>query len=601
MKMTTRFLLLILLFAIIVVMEGGVIIFDSLSISRQSTQINEKHIPILNKAHQLKLTVVQVQQWLTDISATRGRDGLNDGFDEAEKNAKQFESILDELKNLDPDNAQRYQAMLPVFRSYYDVGKKMAQSYIDNGPDGGNQMMGQFDEVAEKMSEEVDSFLKGVGEETDKVLAIQQVIVTSTLRSIVIGTLILLLGLVLFYIVMSRALAYLPKIVVELNRVAKGDLTSIIEVDRHDEAGQLLCALRDMNDKLSDIVGTVISTAEEVTIGTSEISRGNADLSVRTEAQASNIEETAASMEEMTSTVKQNADNTGRANQLAIGARDHAEKGGEVVNRAISAMNDITNSSKRISDIIGVIDEIAFQTNLLALNAAVEAARAGEQGRGFAVVAGEVRTLAGRSAEAAKEIKGLIQDSITKVDLGSELVDESGQTLNEIVESVKKVTDIIAEIAASSREQASGIEEINNAITQLDDMTQQNAALVEEAASASEGMNQRANTLSKTMEFFKLGESNHSSIKSAPIRKAATVTRSETPKASTAPRPAPKLQSNSIKRDQQAENSRQQDKSKQQYPDENDSSKTKVPAPVNSAKPIVAKSTLINEDEWEEF
>jgi len=209
-------------------------------------------------------------------------------------------------------------------------------------------------------------------------------------------------------------------------------------------------------------------------------------------------------MEEMTSTVKQNADNTRQANQLAINTREQAEKGGEVLSKAVDAMSEISTSSKKIADIIGVIDEIAFQTNLLALNAAVEAARAGEQGRGFAVVASEVRTLAGRSADAAKEIKGLITDSVEKVDLGSQLVNESGKTLEEIVTGVKKVTDIIAEIAASSQEQANGIEQVNSAVMQMDEMTQQNAALVEEAAAASSEMTGKVKLLSGLSLQFKL-------------------------------------------------------------------------------------------------
>ena len=253
------------------------------------------------------------------------------------------------------------------------------------------------------------------------------------------------------------------------------------------------------------LVKRVKTAAAEVQTGAEEISKGNLNLSQRTEQQASSLEETASSMEEMTSTVKQTADNAGQANQLAMAARQQAEKGGAVVSSAVSAMGGINAASKKIADIIGVIDEIAFQTNLLALNAAVEAARAGEQGRGFAVVATEVRNLAGRSATAAKEIKALIQDSVAKVDEGSKLVDESGRTLEEIVNAVKKVTDIVAEIAAASREQSSGIEQVNKAVMQMDQTTQQNAALVEEASAASQAIVEQAQSLNGMIARYNVG------------------------------------------------------------------------------------------------
>ncbi|MEJ1961945.1 MAG: methyl-accepting chemotaxis protein [Gammaproteobacteria bacterium] len=284
-----------------------------------------------------------------------------------------------------------------------------------------------------------------------------------------------------------------------------GDLTARIAI--HDKQGELRTLAESINGLLAsvaDIVAKVKGAAVEVHRGAEEISSGNANLSQRTEQQSSSLEETASSMEEMTSTVKQNADNAGQANQLATAARDQAEKGGAIVGKAVKAMTEINTSSRKIADIIGVIDEIAFQTNLLALNAAVEAARAGEQGRGFAVVASEVRSLAGRSATAAKEIKDLIQDSVKKVEDGSVLVTQSGQTLEQIVASVKKVSDIVAEIAAASREQSSGIEQVNRAVMQMDEMTQQNAALVEEATAASQSMADQARDLNQMMNRYRL-------------------------------------------------------------------------------------------------
>ncbi|MBK7543421.1 MAG: HAMP domain-containing protein [Candidatus Competibacteraceae bacterium] len=289
--------------------------------------------------------------------------------------------------------------------------------------------------------------------------------------------------------------------------IADGNLTQRIEpqyLRRGDEIGDLAQALDNMADQLKKMVGQVTQATGHVTAASAEIARGSSDLAQRTEEQASALEETASSMEELTGTVKQSAENAGQANQLASAARAQAEQGGQVVEQAVAAMGAIHHSSKKIADIIGVIDEIAFQTNLLALNAAVEAARAGEQGRGFAVVAGEVRKLAQRSADAAKEIKALITDSVTKVEDGGALVERSGKTLQEIVTAIKKVSDIVAEMAAASREQASGIEQVNKAILQMDQTTQQNAALVEQTAAASHAMGEQAQQLQQLMAFFKL-------------------------------------------------------------------------------------------------
>ncbi|WP_025918427.1 methyl-accepting chemotaxis protein [Herminiimonas sp. CN] len=285
--------------------------------------------------------------------------------------------------------------------------------------------------------------------------------------------------------------------------VASGDLTSRIEVKTTDETGQLLQALKNMNDSLIRIVGEVRVGTDTIATASSQIAAGNLDLSSRTEEQASSLEETASSMEELTSTVKQNADNARQANQLAVSASDVAMKGGAVVAQVVETMGSINDSSKKIADIISVIDSIAFQTNILALNAAVEAARAGEQGRGFAVVATEVRNLAQRSAGAAKEIKGLIDDSVGKVDTGAKLVNQAGATMQEIVESVKRVTDVMSEITAASQEQSVGIEQVNQAISQMDQVTQQNAALVEEAAAAAEFLQDQAGNLVQVVSVFK--------------------------------------------------------------------------------------------------
>jgi methyl-accepting chemotaxis protein len=297
------------------------------------------------------------------------------------------------------------------------------------------------------------------------------------------------------------------KLATEIARtVASGDLTARIEPGRNDELGQLLRSLRDMNDSLAAVVGRVRQSAESVSSAATQIAAGNNDLSSRTEEQASSLEETAASIEEMTATVNQNAQNAGQANQVAAGAAGVAQRGGDAVGQVVKTMEGIQASSRKIADIIGVIDSIAFQTNILALNAAVEAARAGEQGRGFAVVAGEVRSLAQRSADAAREIKGLITDSVERVNAGARIADDAGNTMQEIVSSVSRVSQLISEIATATNEQSSGIAQANQAVGELDKATQQNAALVEESTAASESLKRLAIDMANAVAVFKLDD-----------------------------------------------------------------------------------------------
>jgi methyl-accepting chemotaxis protein len=355
------------------------------------------------------------------------------------------------------------------------------------------------------------------------------------------GAATVLLGMVVAIWLSRNIVAPLIFAVRVAKRVAEGDLTAHVEVRSKDETGQLMAALKDMNASLIDIVTRVRSGTDTIAIASTEINAGNQDLSSRTEQQASSLEETASSMEELTSTVKHNADNARQANQLAATASETAVRGGEVVAQVVSTMGSINESARRIADIIGVIDGIAFQTNILALNAAVEAARAGEQGRGFAVVASEVRNLAQRSAAAAKEIKTLIGDSVEKVETGSRLVDQAGATMEEVVGSVKRVSDIIGEIAAASDEQRAGIEQVNQAITQMDQVTQQNAALVEQAAAAAGAMQDQAAGLAGLVGTFRTGaEGQRTAVKPAIASRPASASRAVAPvrAARTATRPA---------------------------------------------------------------
>jgi methyl-accepting chemotaxis protein len=323
---------------------------------------------------------------------------------------------------------------------------------------------------------------------------------------VALGALAILLGAAFAYAITRSITGPIREAVRVAETVSAGDLTSDIVVRSSDEMGKLMAALKAMNDSLVGIVGQVRSGTDTISTASSEIADGNMDLSSRTEEQASSLEETASSMEELTSTVKFNAENAREANQLAIASSQVAIRGGSVMSEVVTTMGSINDSSRKIVDIISVIDGIAFQTNILALNAAVEAARAGEQGRGFAVVAAEVRNLAQRSAAAAKEIKTLIGDSVEKVDAGSRLVDQAGKTMEEVVASISRVTNIMNEITTASDEQRDGIEQVNQAITQMDAVTQQNAALVEQAAAAAASMQEQSARLSQVVGVFKLNQ-----------------------------------------------------------------------------------------------
>jgi methyl-accepting chemotaxis protein len=374
---------------------------------------------------------------------------------------------------------------------------------------------------------------------------------TARTLMLVLGSLALLVGIVAGVIITRSLLKQLggePDYAAQIAaQIAAGDLAAVIETQDGDQTS-LLAEMKTMRDSLVNIVGQVRVGTDTIATASSEIASGNLDLSGRTEQQASSLEKTSSSMKELTSTVKQNADNAREANQLAASASEVARKGGVVVAQVVDTMSSINESSKKIVDIISVIDGIAFQTNILALNAAVEAARAGEQGRGFAVVASEVRNLAQRSAAAAKEIKTLIGVSVEKVEIGTKLVGQAGVTIDEVVSSVKHVTDIIAEISAASQEQSSGIEAVNHAIIEMDSMTQQNAALVEEAAAAAQSLQDQASELAKVVSIFKLnaGEQSGFAMKpsAAPVRRVAPATAKAKPKMAiksiASAKPAPK-------------------------------------------------------------
>ncbi len=408
-------------------------------------------------------------------------------------------------------NAEVVEKVFPVATAYFDIVLKMAQ----------RQRKAMLDTQGEAEAAAVQGKLAlGIGSALAFVLAIAVAIILT--RSIV------------------RPLNEAKE---TAERIASGDLTKDIHPSSGDEVGELMSSMEQMQTALRSLVGEIRESSESIRVASSEVATGNTDLSARTENQASSLQQTAASVEQLTSTVQHSADNARQATQLAGTASEVAAKGGDVVGQVVATMADITESSKRINDIIGVIDGIAFQTNILALNAAVEAARAGEQGRGFAVVAAEVRTLAQRSAQAAKEIKGLISDSVTKVDAGSKLVADAGTTMDEIVAQVKRVTDLIGEISAATIEQSGGIQQVNVAVTNLDQMTQQNAALVEQSAAAADSLKDQAVKLNEAIGVFRITDVGYHAPKAAfvPAPKAipAPMKPASTPRPHLAVKPAP--------------------------------------------------------------
>ena len=474
-----------------------------------------------------------------DDNPARTRDELRERIAEVERNTAEIERMWNEFSQQDmlPEEAALVEEFHQAFNTFSEQGLGIALELMRNGliipaqihwVNAVSTLYYPVAESVEKLTKlQIDLALQSYESSNAMYGTIRMVAVGSVVVGIALA---ILMGMLLIRAILNP----LNEAIRVANAIAKGDLTNRIVVRSSDETGRMLAAMKEMSERLASLVSRATEASGSVGTGAREIAAGNMNLSQRTEEQASSLEETASSMEELTSTVKQNADSARQANQLANAARESAERGGEVVSRAIEAMGDINASSKKVSDIVGVIDEIAFQTNLLALNAAVEAARAGEQGRGFAVVAAEVRNLAQRSAASAKEIKSLIGDSVKKVTDGTELVHHSGQTLAEIVAGVKKVTDIVAEIAAASQEQASGIEQINRAVMQMDEMTQQNAALVEEAAAASRSMEEQAETLNELMAAFRV-----SGAAAAVARPRAVASQSQE---TAAPQPSPRVE-----------------------------------------------------------
>ncbi len=448
----------------------------------------------------------QVQEWKNVL--LRGKDPAQldkywAAFQEKEKEVADSAKYLQERIN-NPESKElikKFAAAHTIMGQNYRKGFA-AFKEADFAYDKGDAAVKGMDrEPAKLIKEASDDIAKGAATVSEATMLAGS---KAKMLSLSIIAIVLVLGCIVGVFGCRAITQPLAEALKVAQTVSSGDLTSHIEVNRQDEIGLLMAALKEMNESLSQRIGEVRTGIETIASASSQIATGNLDLSSRTEEQAGALEETASSMEELTSAVKQNSENAGQANRLALMASDVANKGGTVVAEVITTMQAINVSSQKIVDIISVIDGIAFQTNILALNAAVEAARAGEQGRGFAVVASEVRNLAQRSASAAKEIKTLIGDSVERVGTGTKLVNQAGSTMQEIVESIKRVTDIMGGIASANLEQTTGIEQINKAIMQMDDITQQNAALVEEAAAAAKSLEDQADKLAQVVSIFNL-------------------------------------------------------------------------------------------------
>lgn len=539
-KIVTSLLLVLALFGLLQLTSGG-LFFNSLkndkenftvlqTIRQQQSALNATWVELLQTRNTLNRAGIR---WMMDQSNIGSGATVAELMQGATNTLKLTEKNWEQYEALPRDPRQSEAAFLEIKRTYDIYHGALAELIQLLGAGKINEF---FDQPTQSYQDAFEKQYMAYMQQNDRLYDIAVEDNNSSynqamwvLVSVLIAVLVVIIA-VWFGIKLSL-IAPMNRLIESIRHIASGDLVKRIDVEGSNEMGQLAENLRHMQSELMRTVGDVRNGANAIYSGASEIAMGNNDLSSRTEQQAASLEETAASMEQLTATVKQNAENARQASHLALSASETAQKGGKVVDNVVQTMRDIASSSQKIADIISVIDGIAFQTNILALNAAVEAARAGEQGRGFAVVAGEVRNLAQRSAQAAREIKSLMEDSVSRVDVGSTLVESAGETMDEIVNAVTRVTDIMGEIASASDEQSRGIDQVGLAVAEMDRVTQQNASLVEESAAAAAALEEQASRLTQAVAVFRIHQQQQRAREVAAVKTPAAVS---SPKAAVA-------------------------------------------------------------------